>query len=303
MRFTMAVALLALSSACGAAPSDFQKHWSDGRAEMNGYRLKQPRYGAVREGRAALIYVTEDMSDTLRVKADPGKHPAADVYPVLKLNEDRHFQTGVYGYSVLTSTFVRPAPGWPVAKVSFSAQEWCGHVYHQLLVRGDRIEGTRHSYFDGEADATDRLAHPAGGLMEDALPILLRGWGFFSMKPGEARAVPFLRSLMSARFDHRPLAWGKATLERRAAAGSVAVPAGRFATTTYAVAIDGGPTVTYEIEAAHPFRLVRWSSTTGEEAELLGSTRLAYWKHNDPAGERFLPEMGFPVPSGSSVVK
>ena len=53
---------------------------------MNGYRLVQPRYGHARAGTAALIYVTEDFSDSMRVKADPGKHPASDVYPVLKLN-------------------------------------------------------------------------------------------------------------------------------------------------------------------------------------------------------------------------
>jgi hypothetical protein len=49
------------------------------------------------------------------------------VYPVLKLNAVRKFQTGIYDYSVLTSTFARTAAGFPVAKLSFSIQEWCGH--------------------------------------------------------------------------------------------------------------------------------------------------------------------------------
>ena len=106
--------------------------------------------------------MTEDFSDTLRVKADPGKHPASDVYPVLKLNAVRDFSTGIYDYNVMTSAFLRMAPGWPVAKVSFSSQEWCGHVWHQLVPRGGKLAGLFHSYFDGEADGTDDLALPEG---------------------------------------------------------------------------------------------------------------------------------------------
>ena len=100
-----------------AAPPDFWPHWSDNKAEMNGYRLVQPRYGAKRAGTAVLIYVTEDFSDSLRVKADPGQHPASDVYPVMKLNDVRHFQTGIYDYNVMTSTFARVV--WP-AKIRSS---------------------------------------------------------------------------------------------------------------------------------------------------------------------------------------
>ena len=71
---------------------------------------------------------------------------------MLKLNAVRDFATGIYDYNVMTSTFLRVAAGWPVAKVSFSSQEWCGHVWHQLVPRGGRILGTLHSYFEGEAD-------------------------------------------------------------------------------------------------------------------------------------------------------
>ena len=161
----LAVIVSLASPFASAAPPPFWSHWSDGKAEMNGYRLVQPRYGHNRAGTAALIYVTEDFSDSLRVKADPGKHPASDVYPVLKLNAVRDFQTGIYDYNVMTSTFARVAAGWPIAKVSFSSQEWCGHVYHQLIPRGGILSGLSHSYFDGEADARDVLTLPADGVM------------------------------------------------------------------------------------------------------------------------------------------
>jgi hypothetical protein len=293
------LALLSLLLTAGAASADdFWTYWGDGRAELDGYRLTQPRYGAKREGTAVLVYVTEDFSDSLRVKADPGKHPASDVFPVLKLNAVRDFQTGIYDYNVLTSVFTRVGPGFPLAKVSFSSQEWCGHVYHQLVPRAGRVQGVFHSYFDGEADGKDDLALPDGGIFEDALPVLVRGLGGLPfLKEGERRSVPFLPSLLRSRLEHRPLAWGQASLARAAETTEITVPAGRFRVITYTVAESGGRTVTYQVESAPPQRLVRWAADDGEEAVLLGSTREAYWKLNGPGGESHLKALGLPVPA------
>jgi hypothetical protein len=289
--FSVSLCLCGLSSVF-AAPPDFWPHWSDNKAEMNGYRLVQPRYGAKRAGTAVLIYVTEDFSDSLRVKADPGKHAASDVYPVLKLNAVRDFQTGIYDYNVMTSTFARVAPGWPIAKVSFSSQEWCGHVYHHLIPRTGRVPGVFHSYFDGEADGTDDLALPADGVMEDAVPILVRGWMGEWLARGATRTVPFLPSLLRSRLGHRRLAWGEATITRAATPSRVTVPAGSYPVDTWTVAERGGRTVTYSVESAPPYRVVRWSADDGEEASLLGSDRLQYWEMNGPGGEKWLKNLG-----------
>ena len=314
MRSTM-LALAALGAIVAAAPARpapapadgvaaFWRHWSDGRAELGGYRLVQPRYGEKRTGSAVLIFVTEDFSDSLRVKADRGRHPASDVYPVLKLNAVRRFQTGIYDYSVMTSTFARVAAGWPIAKVSFSSQEWCGHVYHQLLPRGGRLPGIFHSYFDGEADGADDLAWPDGGVMEDALPILVRGWVGRFLAPGETRAVPFLPSLLRSRLDHRRLAWGRATVSVAAAAAPVTVPAGRFPAETWTVAEEGGRVTRFDVEAAAPYRILRWTVDTGETAELLGSERLTYWELNREGGEKYLKRLGLAVrPPGRKVLE
>lgn len=293
-RTTVGLGLAALSVACAwpASAQDFWAHWGDGRAELSGYRLSQPRYGAPRQGTAVLIYVTEEFSDSLRVKADPGQHPPSDVYPVLKLNAVRDFQTGIYDYNVMTSVFARVATGWPLAKVSFSSQEWCGQVYHQILPRGDTLKGTFHSYFDGEADGSDDLSIPPGGVFEDALPILLRGFKGEYLKPGESRTVPLLPSLLSARLEHKKLAWTQATIARAAQTSSVRVPAGSFEVVTWTVTSEGRPTLTFQFEAQAPYHLVRWASDGGEEALLLKSTRLAYWKLNTPGGESYLRELG-----------
>jgi hypothetical protein len=276
---------------------DFWKHWGDGRAELDGYRLTQPRYGAPRDGSAVYVYVTEDFSDSLRVKAEPGKHPSADVYPVMKLNAIRDFQTGIYDYNVMTSTFLRVGDGWPVAKVSFSSQEWCGQVWHQIVPRGGRISGLFHSYFDGEADGGETLDLPADGLLEDSLPIRVRGWNGALLQPGESRSVPFLPSLLRARVDHRPLSWTRAKLARSAVTSIVKTPAGSFAVWTYDIEVADGRRLSYAVEAAVPFRLVRQTGAHGEELTLLGSTRLAYWKLNQPGGEKHLNQLGLRPPT------
>jgi hypothetical protein len=290
MRVSVAIMLLALAGPVGA--QDFWAHWGDGQAEVNGYRLTQPRYGAARSGTAVLVFVTETFSDRLRVKADPGRHAADELFPVMKLNAVRDFQTGVYDYNVMTSTFLRVKAGWPVVKVSFSSQEWCGQVWHQLIPRGDRIEGVFHSYFDGEADGQETLEMPEGGVFEDALPVLLRGWKGELVKAGESRAVPFLPSLLHARLDHTPLAWTTARITRSEGTEAISVPAGSFEVTSYVVDVEGGRRLTFEIEAAAPWRLIRQTGPDGEELALAGSKRLAYWKLNAPGGEKHLREIG-----------
>jgi hypothetical protein len=284
--------MLLLLAAAPAGAQDFWKHWGDGQAELSGYRLTQPRYGETRSGTAVLIFVTEDFSDRLRVKADPGRHPEADTYPVMKLNAVRDFSTGVYDYNVMTSTFLRVRDDWPLAKVSFSSQEWCGHVWHQIVPRGDRVEGVFHSYFDGEADGEDALERPDGGVYEDALPIVLRGLRGEYLASGESRTVPFLPSLLHARLQHEPLKWTRATISRAQETSRIEVPAGKYEVSVYTVEVDDGRTLTFAIESAAPHRLIRQTGPDGEELALLGSERMAYWKLNAPGGEKHLAEIG-----------
>jgi hypothetical protein len=73
----------------------------------------------------------------------------------------------------------------------------------------------------------------------------------------------------------------------------VAVPAGRFEVVNWTVApAGGGPVTTYQVEVASPHRLVRWSADDGEQGEMLGSDRLAYWTMNGPGGELQLKRLG-----------
>jgi len=292
MRVSAVLIPAVLILAAPVSGQDFWAHWGDGKAEVNGYRLTQPRYGAKRSGTAVYVFVTEDFSDSLRVKADSGQHPKSDVTPVMKLNAVRDFSTGIYDYNVMTSTFLRTERGWPVSKVSFSSQEWCGHVWQQIIPREGQVHSVSHSYFDGEADREETLEMPADGVFEDALPVILRGWNGAFVAEGESRTVPFLPSLLHARLTHTPLEWTTARISRASETESVSVPAGRFEVSMLTVEVEGGRTLTFAIEARPPYRLVRQTGADGEELALLGSTRLAYWKLNAPGGESYLEQIG-----------
>ncbi len=292
MRITSVVVPAVLILAAPVNGQDFWAHWGDGKAEVNGYRLTQPRYGAKRSGTAVYVFVTEDFSDSLRVKADKGGHPEGDVKPVMKLNVVRDFSTGIYDYNVMTSTFLRTKPGWPVSKVSFSSQEWCGHVWHQIVLREGRVDSVSHSYFDGEADGAETLEMPADGVFEDALPVILRGWNGAFVAEGESRTVPFLPSLLHARLTHTPLEWTTARISRASETESVSGPSGRFEVSMLTVDVEGGRTLTFAIEARPPYRVVRQTGPDGEELALLGSARLAYWKLNTPGAESYLEQIG-----------
>jgi hypothetical protein len=275
----------------------FWKQWGDGQAELSGYELTFPRYGQPRRGVAATIFVTETFSNALRVKSDPGRHPASDEFPVMKLNLVQDYQTGIYDYNDMTSSFVALAPvnGRPAGfatKISFSSQEWCGHTFQQLLFDARAIRATSHSYFDGEADQQSQLDEPPGGISEDELLLWARGMAAPRLAPGERREVPFLPSLQASRQQHVPLSWRRATLTRSARFQQISGPLGKFTVETWAAAVPGGIQRTIYVEAAEPHRIVRWEAANGERADLLGSQRMKYWEMNRQGFETALKRLG-----------
>lgn len=127
---------------------EFKAYWYAGEAEISSYKLEQARYGQMRDGNAVLVFVTEDFHPDLQVKAD---NYNTDNIPVLKLNATKNFNTGVYPYSIMQSTFYPVSNNKHAIKISASIQEWCGQVYAQLNNRTS-FEIMSHSYFQSEAD-------------------------------------------------------------------------------------------------------------------------------------------------------
>lgn len=136
------------------APSaEFKSYWYAGKAEITSYKLEQARYGEMRNGNAVLVFVTEDFLPKEQVKAD--NYNKANM-PVLKLNATKNFNTGVYPYSIMQSTFYPVDNNRHALKVTCSVQEWCGHVYSQLNNRS-QFEVESYSYFESEGDKNFKL--------------------------------------------------------------------------------------------------------------------------------------------------
>lgn len=287
-------------SPAASAPAAFWPHWGDGLAEVNGYRLTQPRYGEKRHGTAVHIFVTETFSDSARVKSDPGKHPPTDEFPVLKLNEIKKFQTGIYPYSVMTSAFAHVEPrasfaAGDLTKLTFSSQEWCGHVFEEMRFDAKEIRDQRLSYFDGEGTELKTLPRKAGGVSADALPIRLRQVLGEWVAPGQSKTVDFLPSLTYTRLQHKTLEWSKATVSRAVSPQTLTVPAGTFEVEQWEVKAEVGPSTTWWLEKAYPHRIIGWEGSDGERAELTGSKRIPYWQLNKPGDEAHLQDLGLSV--------
>lgn len=127
---------------------NFNNYWYQGKAEITSYKLLQARYGELHEGTAVQIFVTEDFLPEKQVKAD---YKNDKNVPVLKLNSTKKFTTGIYPYSLMTSTFTPIDLEKETIKISFSAQEWCGNTFVQLNNKSN-YEIKFFSYFESDAD-------------------------------------------------------------------------------------------------------------------------------------------------------
>jgi hypothetical protein len=126
----------------------FNRYWYNGTAEVSTYQLEQARYGELRKGNATLIFVSEPFNKEKQVKADFNR---PENMAVLKLNTTKNFNTGVYPYAIMNSTFYPVANNQHAIKVTNSIQEWCGQVFMQLN-NNNQFDIQSYSYFESEAD-------------------------------------------------------------------------------------------------------------------------------------------------------
>lgn len=161
---------------------EFKSYWFDGKAEVSSYNLKQMRYGESREGTAVLIFVKEPFLVHEQVKANSASELSFDV---IKLNTTKKFNTGIYPYSIMQSTFSPLTIDKHAIKVTSSTQEWCGQTYMQLNNR-DNFEIFSHSYFEGEADQQINLDKT---MLENEIWTKLR-LNPVGIKAGEHKIIP-----------------------------------------------------------------------------------------------------------------
>lgn len=281
--------LLCVAATTQAADDDFSTHWHDGRAEIDGYRLTVSRYGESRHGQAVMIFVTEPMRRSTRVKADHPEQDPADVVDVLKLNLVRDFQTGIYDYNTMTSVFSRTSD-MQALKVSFSSAEWCGHVYSESRVEDEAVDQVVFSYFEGES-GRQRLDRPQDGWLEDELFVRLRGLRGPPLESGATLQRRVLPSQFVQRLTHRPPEWMGLRIQR-GPDQTVVVPAGTFSCIRYDLDFEDGRHGEFAIEVAPPHRIVRWSLSPDLEGVLTGTLRTAYWQQNHEGNEVLLEKLG-----------
>lgn len=250
---------------------EFKEYWYAGNAEISSYSLEQARYGELREGTAVLIYVTEPFLPGLQVKAD---NSDLSNIPVFKLNATKNYLTGIYPYSIMTSSFYPVHDNQHALKVSFSSQEWCGHVYAQLNNRND-FEIMSHSYFGSEADEDFHLNK---AVLENEI------WNKIRINPKDLPigTVEIIPSLEFIRLSHKELKAYSATTAM----------------------VTNGPTTVYEISypelertlkieflTEFPYTIEGWTESFkggfGENAKTLTSSatlikriKTPYWQQN-----------------------
>jgi len=269
----------------------FSDYWYNGEAELNTYRLEQARYGDIHEGHATLIFVTEPFSKSKQVKLDQPQKAGADKVSVMKLNFLRKFNTGIYPYSTMMSSFHPIALESPstTLKTSFSAQEWCGQTYFQLNQESEydyRYQG--YSYFESEGDVSGELK---GVYLEDGLWNLLRIQSD-ALPLGKIKILPASSFI---RLRHHPIKAYQAEAQLKELEG------GRMQYVVDYSELSRSLRITFE--AAFPHRIVEWQETmsdrSGKEistmATLMSSQRSPYWQKNGKRDRALRSSLQLPV--------
>jgi hypothetical protein len=147
------------------------KYWTQGKAEVNVYELSQNRYKDNHPGQAISVFVTEDFLTDKQVKNEYYTNPKSTW--TLKNIQIRKFTTGVYDYSLFSSVFTPiDRNTFPQSlKVTATSQEWCGTIFTQVNLRGEKYKYEQRSYFEKEGDVTDAIDK---GVLEDELYTVLR---------------------------------------------------------------------------------------------------------------------------------
>lgn len=252
---------------------EWGKYWFQGQAEISSFDLTQYRYGEPREGEAVLIFVTEDFSRKNQVKLEDPEASKRDKISVLKMNQTRDFNTGIYPYHMMLSAFTPTKEKSGGLKFTVSSQEWCGHTFSQVnLKKGENYGGRIFSYFEAEGDQSFSFS----GLAEDDL------WNLIRINPNEIPigGVQVFPSLIYQRLSHLELKSEEAFIRIQDISAQR-----RQLELTYG---SGKRTLKIDFEKEFPFQIMGWEEIETKEdgkQEITKAVRkslkmLDYWKKN-----------------------
>lgn len=251
---------------------EFKDYWMAGKAELSSYELSKARYGEVHSGEAVLVFVVEPFLPGEQVKSD-GLPSDENSERVMKLINSQKFYTGIYPYSIMSSSF------YPlnvnrngIIKISMSSQDWCGQVFTQMNNRKENYELERYSYFQKEGDEKFNLEK---GLTEEELFTKVR------LTPEElpTGSIPLYPSLQYLRLTHNDIKLYAAEL-------SITRNTSEYLYKIEYKEIDRELVIKYE--ADYPHKILGWEETYSDfsgkrltsTAKLKKSIQLDYWKYN-----------------------
>ncbi len=249
-----------------------KKYWYDGNAEISSYTLSQARYGEIHNGTATLIFVTEPFSKTSNTKAD---YPNQNNIPVLKLNRNKKFNTGIYPYAMMNSTFFPFEKGNHSLKITSSIQEWCGMTYVEMKNNTNNFIFNFNSYFEGASFQNKKIEKT---ILEDDI------WSLIRLNPellptGKLAIIPSFFFLNS---KHEPFKsyTGEAKLEKSASA------------TIYTITYPKiNRTLQINFESSFPYKILSWEESHESgygknkkvlttKASLMKTIKIDYWNKN-----------------------
>lgn len=176
-RWFAALSLLAVAASCAATHGEglgdppgaarFESAtWDDGMAVVSVFRGRVKRYGVWREAEARDYLVREYLDPTELTKRDA---VTAELVPVLKANRLVEFETGTYGYRLMSSLSFRRSDG-ALVRGRGSCLNACGLVGHAWDVVSGRVESD--SYWEHEGRSSAALPAAEDRRFADELPFV-----------------------------------------------------------------------------------------------------------------------------------
>lgn len=251
--------------------SRFADYWYKGEAELNTYQLDQSRYGEMRQGKAVMVFVTEDFSKSRHVKLDDPEKDWKDKVSVMKLNHLRRFVTGIYDYSMMLSVFTPvDIKEYPHSlKTTTTSQDWCGQSFMQMNNKYNGYKVELRSYFGSEGDddfTTD------GDLLEDEL------WNRIRIDPTSIQSgdLDLIPSTFFSRLKHESIKPRRARirLEQSGEMNRLIVEY-----------LHLNRTIIIGYEPQFPYRIINWEEQDegqlSSRGTMIQSVKLPYWKLHD----------------------
>jgi hypothetical protein len=202
----------------------------------------------------------------------------------MKLNAMKNFNTGIYPYSLMTSTFF-PFEGESTSmKIGFTMQEWCGTMYSEMRNKNGSLTFDLNSYFEGESFKNKKVSTD---FLEDDIWTLLR-LNSDELPEGEVKMVP---SMSYMRMKHVPLK----AYQAKAATGE-----SEDGQKTYTLSYpDLNRTLTITYEKEFPYSILSWEETYPDggavlttKAKRIKQIKSDYWNRSSNSDAYLRAELG-----------